>query len=377
VERSHRKSAREAAAQQQAARQHKADLAAARKGVKDGSGAGGGKAGGGDTANRSSEKTAKDKTTERPGKGPRSDRTTLGQAVTEEAARRFGERRAEGLRHPWRADQDDPGPEPEQDADPAEKPDPPKTGSTGQAPQDGPAPGSSQEAPAGDPGTAPPPPGGAGASWTPPPGGGRRSAWESMRDAEAAAAGTVTVESLHVPGDSTRRARYARAATRGLPVAEPGTTTSTTTTTREAPVSAPVHAPGPAGTAAEHLTEITLDDVLDALASSKGQCFATYDQCAVLADQAVELRAALAELAEELAAHHNVVGRMTSSAMDRLAESMDVLARRAEEMRGESLHAAEAVETAHDAMHDAYRPVQQAAADAGLSMPSARIHNEE
>ncbi|WP_202918012.1 hypothetical protein [Streptomyces taklimakanensis] len=313
-------------------------------------------------------------------------RTTLGQALTEEAARRFEGRRAEGLRHPWRADQDAPDPGLEQDADTAQTPGPghdTEAGSADQAPPGGPGTGQErrQEAPAGDPGEDPFDDGGdfwMGTAPPPPPGGGRRSAWESMQDAAAAADATdVTVESLHVPGDSTRRARYARAATRGLPVAEPGTTTSKTTTTREAPVSAPLTMPGPSGAAPEHLTEITLDDVLEALAASRTRCFATYDECAALADKAVRLRAALAELAEELAERHNVIGDLTSAAMVRLSESMDVLARRAEEMRGSSLHAAEAVETAHDAMHDAYRPVQQAAADAGLSMPSARIHNEE
>lgn len=135
--------------------------------------------------------------------------------------------------------------------------------------------------------------------------------------------------------------------------------------------------PGMSGPAAEHTTDVTLDDVLDDLADAKDECFTTYDECAVLADKARKLRDSLTDLAEELAERNNVIGRLTSAAMVRLSESMDLLARKAEEMRPKSLAAAEAVETAHDEMHDAYRPVQQAAADAGLRMPSARIHNED
>ncbi|MFD8027086.1 hypothetical protein ACFV6G_42610 [Streptomyces lavendulae] len=129
--------------------------------------------------------------------------------------------------------------------------------------------------------------------------------------------------------------------------------------------------------AAEHMTDVTLDDVLEELAEGKADCFDTYDECAVLAGKARKLRDALAELAEELAVSHNVIGRFFSAAMARLSESMERVARKAEAMRGESLTAAESVETAHDAMHDAYRPVQQATADAGLYTPSARIHNED
>ncbi|MFJ3094625.1 hypothetical protein [Streptomyces hydrogenans] len=133
----------------------------------------------------------------------------------------------------------------------------------------------------------------------------------------------------------------------------------------------------PAGVAAEHLTEVTLDDVLDALAASKRRCFDTYDECAVLADKARALHRALDQLAAELAQRHNVIGDLTSSAMAHLSESMDLLARKAEAMQAESLRGAEAVEIAHDEMHDAYRPIQDAAAQAGLAMPSARIHNED
>lgn len=225
----------------------------------------------------------------------------------------------------------------------------------------------------------------AGAGWVPPPRGQRRSAQESMRDATAHQADTITVERVDRPGDAERPRTSPAATTTGVaglpraPHQPAGPRPGTTAPRKGAPVSAPsVRLPGTTpGEAAEHMTEVTLDDVLDHLADSKDACFDTYDECAVLASKAGRLQAALEELAEDLAQHHNVVGRLTSAAMDRLAESMDLLARTAEEMRTESLAAAEAVEVAHDEMHDAYRPVQQATADAGLHMPSARIHNEE
>jgi methyl-accepting chemotaxis protein len=122
---------------------------------------------------------------------------------------------------------------------------------------------------------------------------------------------------------------------------------------------------------------VTLDDVLDHLAASKTRCFATYDECAALADKARKLRRSLEDLAEDLRERNDLIGRLTARAMDQLAESMDVVARKAEEKRGKSQEAAESVESAHDAMHDAYRPVQDATAAAGLVMPSARIHNDD
>jgi hypothetical protein len=222
------------------------------------------------------------------------------------------------------------------------------------------------------------------ATWTPPPRGERRSADESMRDATDEGV-TFTAERANRPGDNERprwepKALAAvTAGVRGLPRAphrpRPGTTR--TTTTKEARVSAPIRMPGPGGAAAEHMTEVTLDDVLDHLKSSKQRCFATYDECARLAQKATALRYQFLDLAEELRARHNLIGRLTGAAMARLAESMDLIARKCNEMRGQSLTAAESTETAHDAMHDAHRPVQMAAADAGLHMPSARIHNKD
>ncbi|MFD9033310.1 hypothetical protein ACFVZW_19475 [Streptomyces sp. NPDC059567] len=230
-------------------------------------------------------------------------------------------------------------------------------------------------------------PGGSGqAGPNPPPRGGRRSA-DDLHTASAWTETVITVERVDRPGDQARPARPAPAAVttgvRGLPRApqQPAGPRPGTTTPKETPpvaVTVPsVHLSAPAGVAAEHLTEVTLDDVLDHLAASKRRCFATYDECAVLADQARKLRRSLEELADELAERHNLIGRLTSAAMTRLAEAMDLLARKAEQMRTESLQAAEKVEAAHDAMHDAYRPVQAATVDAGLVMPSARIHNDD
>ncbi|WP_406127998.1 hypothetical protein [Streptomyces sp. NBC_00989] len=217
--------------------------------------------------------------------------------------------------------------------------------------------------------------------WAPPVG---STAWDDLFAATVDARVTWSVERI-TPDQSTEpvwvpvtaTAVGARRAPAALAPASSGG--GTATMTKEARVSAPALFPMPStgGADPEHLTEVTLDDVLKTLAESKTDCFATSDECTVLAGKAVELRDSLRLLAAELAQRHNVIGRMTSAAMNRLAESMDLLARKSEEMKTESIKAAEAVETAHDEMHDAYKPVQQATADAGLVMPSARIHNED
>jgi len=258
------------------------------------------------------------------------------------------------------------------------------TGGEGAA--DGPADAAPGGAASGDvPGPGSPgPDAGPGGGWVPPPRGERRGADEAMYDATAEERVTVTVEWPDRPAGPAPGREPAAAVTtgvRGLPRTphrpagrRPGTT-STITTMKGAPVSTPsIRLPS---VAAEHMTDVTLDDVLDHLAASKKDAFATYDECARLADKARHVQRELNDLAEELRRRHNIVGRLTSRAMVRLAESMDLLARKAQQMRTESLRASESVEVAHDEMHDAYRPVQQAAADAGLLMPSARIHNED
>jgi hypothetical protein len=298
-------------------------------------------------------------------------RTTLAQALADETHRRAQER--------LRARRDNPG-EPflrRHRKPPKDQPGKPGKDDPG-TPPGAAAPGSS--------GAAGAPGGEAGPGWVPPPRGARRSAEESAAGATADQDVTITVEWPDRPGGPTAARTPAGALGRavpGLPRAphrpagpRPGTTSPTKGT---APMASPtVRLPATSGgAAAEHMTDVTLDDVLDHLADSKRRCFDTYDECARLAAKATALKLQLAELAEELRERHNLIGHLTAAALTRLAEAMDLLARKATAMRGESLAAAEAVETAHDEMHDAYRPVQQAAADAGLSMPSARIHNEE
>ncbi|PNG21053.1 hypothetical protein C1J00_16860 [Streptomyces cahuitamycinicus] len=211
--------------------------------------------------------------------------------------------------------------------------------------------------------------------WTPPPRGERKSAEDSMRDADPNSQTVWTAEQVFPSGYQAPAREPLTTGARGLPS---GTSTSTRIK-KEASVSASGSSLPTLRSMAssEHMTEVTLDDVLGKLAESKKQCLKTYDECADLADKAVKLRDRFLKLSKELAQRHNVIGRLTSRAMARLAESMDLIKKKALEMRTKSLAAAEAVEVAHDEMHDAYKPVQQATADAGLVMPSARIHNED
>ncbi|MEU5443677.1 hypothetical protein [Streptomyces griseofuscus] len=127
---------------------------------------------------------------------------------------------------------------------------------------------------------------------------------------------------------------------------------------------------------ARHETEVTLDGTLDVLEELTAQSFKAHETCRKLSKKARQIRRELDELAADLRSTHNVIGRMTGSAMARLAESMELLARKADEMSTKSLTAAELSESAENAMFDAYRPLQQATEDAGLAVPAARIHNE-
>jgi hypothetical protein len=126
---------------------------------------------------------------------------------------------------------------------------------------------------------------------------------------------------------------------------------------------------------AQHATEITLDDAIDEYGDFKDDAFKTHDQCARLAARAIKLRDTLIVFAEDLATNHNLIGALFTGAMARLAEAMDLVARMAEEMQTSSLQAAEMAETADNDLNDAYRPYNIATADAGLSTPSAPIHN--
>ncbi|MCX4885882.1 hypothetical protein [Streptomyces sp. NBC_00847] len=126
----------------------------------------------------------------------------------------------------------------------------------------------------------------------------------------------------------------------------------------------------------QHATEITLDDAIDEYGDFKDDAFKTHDKCVKLAGRARQLRDTLALFALELATRHNLIGALFTGAMARLSESMDLLARMADEMQASSLEAAEMAEAADNELNDAYRPYNVATADAGLSTPSAPVHNE-
>jgi hypothetical protein len=143
--------------------------------------------------------------------------------------------------------------------------------------------------------------------------------------------------------------------------------------THRGPAPAPRRIPG---MDAQHETEVTLDDVCDLLEELTSDSFTTHDKCAQLAARAGALRERLLHVAHDLAVTNNVIGHATSVAMARLAEDMDVLVRQSEVMSTESLRAAETTEAADTAMNDAYRPITQATADAGLLAPSAPVHNQ-
>ncbi|MBX7471260.1 hypothetical protein K1Y80_34950 [Streptomyces sp. MAG02] len=224
--------------------------------------------------------------------------------------------------------------------------------------------------------------GSAGSGWefyTPPPREERRSAYDSMRDTDPQQQeGVWTAEQVFPPGYQASSREPLTTGARGLPAG-----TSPTTTTKEAPVgSSPAVKAGSVTTAMdnginpEHATEVTLDDVTEFLDEVVSEAFAAHDECLLLSAKATELMYALDDLAARLAAKHNIIGTLTAWAMRKLAESMEVLSRKAEEMSVKSLHAAETCEIAKTEMDDAYRPLTQATADAGLRTPSARVHNE-
>jgi hypothetical protein len=128
---------------------------------------------------------------------------------------------------------------------------------------------------------------------------------------------------------------------------------------------------------AQHQTEITLDDALDEYSAFAADGFKTHDQCVKLAARATKLRDTLALFTEDLATNHNLIGVLFTGAMARMTESMDLVARMAEEMQASSIEAAEMAEAADNDLNDTYRPITQATADAGLTTPSAPIHNQD
>ncbi|MFI8792678.1 hypothetical protein [Streptomyces sp. NPDC055105] len=127
---------------------------------------------------------------------------------------------------------------------------------------------------------------------------------------------------------------------------------------------------------AQHATEINLDDSLDEYGDFKDDGFKTHAQCSLLSGRARKLRDTLGAFAEDLAVNHNLIGPLFAGAMASLAESMELVARMADEMEISSLEAAEMAETADNELNDAYRPYNVATADAGLTTPSAPIHNK-
>jgi hypothetical protein len=127
---------------------------------------------------------------------------------------------------------------------------------------------------------------------------------------------------------------------------------------------------------ARHATEITLDDALDEYGDFKDDGFKTHEQSAKLAARARQLAQTLEAFADELATEHNLIGRLFTGAMANLSEDMELVARMSDEMQMSSLQAAEDAEQADNDLNDAYRPITQATADAGLTTPSAPIHNQ-
>ncbi|WP_042370534.1 hypothetical protein [Streptacidiphilus neutrinimicus] len=206
----------------------------------------------------------------------------------------------------------------------------------------------------------------------------RRTPWES---AGAAAAGarpeTITIERMDNVGDQELRHFKPKPAPRAAALG-PAEPRNSSTGRKESSMSLPdrVMSGLVTGMSSEHATEVTLDDTLETLERLTVESFAAHETSASLAEEARRIRYALEDLAADLRTRHNLIGRLTAAAMERLAESMEILARKAEEMKVASLDAAELSEAAENAMFDAYKPVQQATADAGLAVPSARAHNE-
>ncbi|MGK5448826.1 hypothetical protein [Streptomyces radiopugnans] len=140
------------------------------------------------------------------------------------------------------------------------------------------------------------------------------------------------------------------------------------------PAAATLTAPG--GMAARHATEVTVDDVLAALAALTTQGMETHDDSAELAQAARRLLAELEAMAADLAEHHNVTGARTTTALQHLVETVTHLMVEAEQMARAALDAAELAEAEEAAMGRDYRPMADKTADAGLATPSARLHND-
>lgn len=231
--------------------------------------------------------------------------------------------------------------------------------------------------------------------------GGRRS---PFANAGQSATTTYTVVSEHIPGSQAKRweptavtagqAALPRTGPAALDAAPTPHTARPGTTRPKEPIAMPPARPDAriakakkqAARAAvttvgrqmdaQHATEITLDDACDAADQLSTDAFTTHDEASRLAKKARSLRDTWIAFADHLATHHNLIGALFTGAAIRFAESMDLVARMADEMEISSLEAAEKAETAGNELNDAYRPYNTATADAGLTTPSAPIHNQ-
>lgn len=319
---------------------------------------------------------AKGRSTSNDGWRPSGDRVGFREAVFDAVNDRWKKRRER-----WTTD-DGPRPRPNRSSSR-------KRGSSGRTANPGPSSGPSASGP-GAPG-----PGGPGAH------SGYGQARSSPFDADTDTSVTITVEQVDPPGTHAKRWEPTAIgpAPKALPAQSqpalprapqrpagprPGTTRRkdpipmparpARTAAAPAPVTASVPAPG--GMAAQHATDITLDDALKALTLLTTAGMETYDDCAQLARQARRLLNELETMAADLATTHNVSGKRTTRALSVLMESVGELILYAERMARAALAAAETAEAEETAMARDYRPTQDATVDAGLAAPSARIHNE-
>jgi hypothetical protein len=127
---------------------------------------------------------------------------------------------------------------------------------------------------------------------------------------------------------------------------------------------------------AEHATEITLDDALAVLETLMNRAMNTYESTRECARGFAGLVTRLGQLEGILASAHNVSGNRTRNALAALIEQAQLAAADAERLARNALAAAELAEAADRDLNDAYRPVQTATQDAGLTAPAARAHND-
>ncbi|MFC9117701.1 hypothetical protein ACFTWN_30750 [Streptomyces sp. NPDC057092] len=242
--------------------------------------------------------------------------------------------------------------------------------------------------PPSDPGPRTPGPHGPGAH----PGYGQ--ARSSPFDADTGPDVVITVEQVDPPGAHAKRWEPGAngPSLKGLPVqSQPALPRAPQrpagprpgTTRRKDPIPMPAASSGAVtpmntsvGMVGEHLTEITLDDVLKVLSQLTTDGMETYDDAVNLAGLARKLLAELDQMTDDLARTHNVSGPRTKRAIAGLMESVADMTATVERLAQAALAAAEGAEAEETAMARDYRPTQDATADAGLHTPSARIHNE-